>query len=116
MNAAQRWRLAAGGLVAIGLLAVVLRGVEWPLLLRALREARLAPLAGLLLVSVATYGLRAWRWGFLLAPLGRVPWSRLFPVTMIGFLAGLVIPRAAEVLRPYLVSRSHGIATRIVAR
>jgi len=97
--------------VAVGLLAIVLRGVEWPSLLRALREARLAPLGGLLLVSVVTYGLRAWRWGFLLEPLGRVPFARLFPVTMIGFLAGLVIPRAAEVLRPYLVSRSHGIAT-----
>jgi uncharacterized protein (TIRG00374 family) len=97
--------------LAVVLLAVVLRGVEWPALFRALRGAHLAPLAGLLLVSVATYWIRAWRWGFLLAPLGRVPLSRLFPVTMIGFLAGLVIPRAAEVLRPYLVSRSHGIPT-----
>jgi glycosyltransferase 2 family protein len=97
--------------LAIALLAVVLRGVEWPALLNALRDAHRAPLVGLLLVSVATYWIRAWRWGFLLAPLGRVPMSRLFPVTMIGFLAGLVIPRAAEVLRPYLVSRSHGIPT-----
>jgi glycosyltransferase 2 family protein len=111
LNAAQRLRLAAGGLLAVVLLAVVLRGVEWPALFRALREAHLAPLAGLLLVSVVTYWIRAWRWGFLLAPLGPVPLSRLFPVTMIGFLAGLVIPRAAEVLRPYLVSRSHGIPT-----
>ena len=111
MNATQRRRLAAGGLLAIVLLALVLRGVEWPTLLQALRDAHLAPLAGLLVVSVLTYWIRAWRWGFLLAPLGRVPLSRLFPVTMIGFLAGLVIPRAAEVLRPYLVSRSHGIPT-----
>lgn len=111
MNGTQLRRLAVGGLLAAGLLAAVLRGVEWPALLRALREAHLAPLAGLLVVSVATYWIRAWRWGFLLAPLGRVPLSRLFPVTMIGFLAGLVVPRAAEVLRPYLVSRSHGIPT-----
>jgi uncharacterized membrane protein YbhN (UPF0104 family) len=111
LNGTQLRRLAAGAVVAIVLLAVVLRGVEWPALLRALREARRAPLLGLLLVSVLTYAIRAWRWGFLLAPLGRVPFSRLFPVTMIGFLAGLVIPRAAEVLRPYLVSRSDGIPT-----
>jgi hypothetical protein len=111
LNATQRRRLAGGGLLAIVLLGLVLRGVEWPALFRALREAHLAPLAGLLVVSVATYWIRAWRWGFLLAPLGRVPLSRLFPVTMIGFLAGLVIPRAGEVLRPYLVSRSHAIPT-----
>ncbi len=111
MNATQRLRLAAGGLLGLVLLAVVLRGVEWPALFRALREAHVAPLLGLLVVTVLTYWIRAWRWGFLLAPLRRVPLSRLFPVTMIGFLAGLVIPRAAEVLRPYLVSRSHGLST-----
>jgi glycosyltransferase 2 family protein len=111
LNATQRLRLAVGGLLAIVLLALVLRGVEWPALWKALREAHVAPLVGLFLLSGVTYWIRAWRWGFLLAPLGRVPLSRLFPVTMIGFLAGLVIPRAAEVLRPYLVSRSHGIPT-----
>jgi glycosyltransferase 2 family protein len=111
LNAAQRLRLAAGGLLAIVLLAVVLRGVEWSALLSALRDAHRLPLLGLLLVSALTYWIRSWRWGFLLAPLGRVPLARLFPVTMIGFLAGLVIPRAAEVLRPYLVSRTHGIPT-----
>jgi uncharacterized protein (TIRG00374 family) len=111
LNGAQRWRLAAGGLLAVLLLALFLRGVEWPALGRALRGAEPLPLVGLLLVTVGTYLVRAWRWGYLLAPLGRVPLSRLFPATMIGFLAGLVIPRAGEVLRPYLVSRSHGIAT-----
>jgi glycosyltransferase 2 family protein len=111
LNGSQRRRLAAGAMVAIVLLALVLRGVAWPALFRALRDAHRLPLLGLLILSVAMYAIRAWRWGFLLAPLGRVPFSRLFPVTMIGFLAGLVIPRAAEVLRPYLVSRSHGIPT-----
>jgi len=111
MNGTQRWRLAAGGLLAVLLLALFLRGVEWPALARALGGARFAPLAGLLAVTVATYLVRAWRWGFLLAPLGQVPLSRLFRATMIGFLAGLVIPRAGEVLRPYLISRSHAIPT-----
>jgi uncharacterized protein (TIRG00374 family) len=111
VNGRQRWRLAAGGVLAVALLALFLRGVEWPALLRALGQARLLPLLGLVVVTVGTYAVRAWRWGHLLAPLGRVPLARLFETTMVGFLAGLFIPRAGEVLRPYLVSRSHGIPT-----
>jgi uncharacterized protein (TIRG00374 family) len=100
-----------GGLLAIGLLALFLRGVDWPHLRDALLAARPIPLLGLVLVTVLAYALRAWRWGFLLRPLGSVPFTRLFAVTILGFLAGFVIPRAGEVLRPFLVSRSHGIAT-----
>jgi hypothetical protein len=111
LKGARHWRYAVGGLLAIGLLALFLRGVDWPHLRDALLAARPAPLLGLVLVSVAAYGLRAWRWGFLLRPLGSVPFPRLFAVTILGFLAGFAIPRAGEVLRPFLVSRSHGIAT-----
>ena len=62
-------------------------------------------------MAVLTYLIRAWRWGFLLAPLARVPLLRLFSITNVGFAAGLVIPRAGEVVRPYLVARHHGLKT-----
>jgi hypothetical protein len=111
VQTSKRWRLAASAVLAVLLLALVLRGVDQGALLEALAGARLAPLLGLVAVTVATYLVRAWRWGSLLAPLGDVPLPRLFRATMVGFLAGLAIPRAAEILRPYLVSRSHGIPT-----
>lgn len=111
MKGVRPGRLAAGALVALLLLFLFLRGVEWPSLKAALLGARPWPLAGLVVATIGTYWLRAFRWGFLLKPLGQVPVSRLFPVTILGFLAGFVIPRAGEVLRPYLVSRSHGIPT-----
>jgi hypothetical protein len=111
VKGARLWRLAAGGVLAVSLLALFLRGVDWPSLRGALLAARPGPLAGLVGVTILTYAVRAWRWGFLLRPLGQVPIRRLFPVTILGFLAGFVIPRAGEVLRPFLVSRSHGIAT-----
>jgi uncharacterized protein (TIRG00374 family) len=107
----RKRQLLLGGLLATALLVLAFRGVDRAALLGALRGAHPLPLLGLVLVTVVGYLMRSWRWQYLLAPLGKVPVSRLFAVTMIGFTSGFVIPRAGEVLRPYLVSRSHGIPT-----
>jgi hypothetical protein len=107
----QRGRLLVGALLAAGLLALFFRGVDWSALGQALRGARPVPLAGLVLVTVGVYSLRAWRWGDLLAPLGRVGYADLFSATMVGFASGLLVPRAGELLRPWLVSRRHPIPT-----
>jgi len=93
------------------LLVFFFRGMDWAALGTALREARLLPLLGLVVVTLAVYSARAWRWGDLLLPLGRVPYRDLFSATMVGFASGLLIPRAGELLRPWLVSRRHPIAT-----
>jgi uncharacterized protein (TIRG00374 family) len=55
------------------------------------------------------YTVRAWRWRYLLLPLGDIPVRRLFSITVVGFMAGMLIPRAQEGLRPYLVGRRYGI-------
>lgn len=109
MSAGQRWRLLAGAGLAVLLLWLVLRGLEPGALLTALRRADPALLAASAATTLALYVVRSWRWGLLLLPLGRVPFARLFSVTVIGFMSGMVIPRAGEVLRPYLVGRAHGI-------
>lgn len=111
MRLSRPTRLALGGVLALGLLALFFRGVEWPSLLAALRTARPIHLVGIVLATLLTYALRAWRWGYLLRPLAEVPFGRLFRVTVIGFMSGLLVPRAGEVLRPYLVARRHGIRT-----
>jgi uncharacterized membrane protein YbhN (UPF0104 family) len=93
------------------LLAFFFRGVDWAALGGALRDARVLPLIGLVLVTIAVYSARAWRWGDLLQPLGRVGFADLFSATMVGFASALLIPRAAEFVRPWLVSRRHPIPT-----
>jgi uncharacterized protein (TIRG00374 family) len=118
----QRGRLLVGALLAVLLLAVVFRGTDWAALGQALRQARPVPLLGLILMTVVIYALRAWRWGLLLAPLGRVRFKDLFSATFVGFASGLLIPRAQEIMRPWLVSRrypiplSAGFATVILER
>jgi uncharacterized protein (TIRG00374 family) len=104
-------RLAAGGLLALALLALFFRGVDWAALAIAFRSADPWLLAAVVGATVVTYVARAWRWGYLLAPLARVPFLRLFSATVVGFMTGLLVPRAAEVVRPYLIARHHSLAT-----
>jgi uncharacterized protein (TIRG00374 family) len=118
----QWGRLLVGALLAVALLALFFRGMDWSALGHALRDAHPVPLAGVILVTIAVYAARAWRWGDLLAPLGRVRYPDLFSATMVGFASGLLVPRAGELLRPWLVSRrypipaSAGFATIILER
>jgi glycosyltransferase 2 family protein len=104
-------RLLAGGILALGLLGLFFRGVDWTALRAAFRSADPWFLAGVVVATLVTYVARAWRWGYLLAPLARVPFLRLFSVTLVGFMSGLIVPRAGEVVRPYLVARHHALKT-----
>jgi uncharacterized protein (TIRG00374 family) len=107
----QRGRLLLGVLLALALLTFFFRGIDWNALGQALRGARPLPLVGVVAVTVGVYSVRAWRWGDLLAPLGRVGYPDLFSATMVGFASGLLVPRAGELLRPWLVSRRYPIPT-----
>jgi uncharacterized protein (TIRG00374 family) len=101
--------VGVGLALAAVLLYLFLRGVDWPSLREAFSRARPAWLAAVVLASVATYAIRAWRWGRLLRPLTASTFRPLFSATLVGFLSGFVVPRAGEVLRPYLVARRYGV-------
>lgn len=107
----QRSRLLLGAAAAALLLAVFFRGIDWEDLAHSLETAHPGYLAGIVLVTLAVYAVRAWRWGYLLAPLGRVRFPDLFSATMVGFASALLIPRAGEIVRPWLVSRRYPITT-----
>lgn len=113
-SGARTRRLLLGAVLAVVLLFFFFRGIDGAALARAFRSANPLLLAGVVLATLATYLARSWRWGYLLAPLARVPFGRLFSITIIGFMAGLIIPRAGEVLRPYLVARRYALSTSAV--
>lgn len=100
-------RLAVGFLVAAVLLFFFFKGVHWGEIFDAFKRANPWLLAGTIVTTILTYLLRAWRWGYLLAPLAAVPLRHLVSATFVGFMSGLLIPRAGEVVRPYLVARRH---------
>lgn len=103
------FRLALGILLAALLLGLATRGVDSGALLSAMTHAQPLPLVLVVVLTVLMYVVRAMRWRLLLPPLQKAPILDLFGITNIGFMAGLFIPRAGEVLRPYLASRRYGV-------
>lgn len=101
-------KIVASLLVTIVCVAYVLRGVDRGAVLTEL--GRLTPLAvGMYAVTLAlTHAFRAWRWEFLLRPLGvSIPLGRLLPISSVGFMAILALPlRLGELVRPYFVARA----------
>lgn len=93
-------------LLTIGLLAFFFRGVNPAEVWERTREADGRLLAAGVFVTLMTYGLRAFRWQYLLAPIGPTRFRVAFETTVIGFAASFLLPaRAGEVLRPYLLAR-----------
>jgi uncharacterized membrane protein YbhN (UPF0104 family) len=97
--------------LALGLVAIFLRNADLARVADAMRSARIDLLAVAVLLTLATYVVRAERWQYLLEPLGRTRFSVAFRTTVIGFAASSVLPaRVGEVLRPYLLARREGLS------
>ena len=103
------FRLSLGAFLAVLLLWLATRGVDPHALIAAMAHAKPLPLILVVALTVLMYFIRAMRWRLLLPALRKAPIFDLFAITNIGFMAGLVIPRAGEVLRPYLASRRYGV-------
>jgi glycosyltransferase 2 family protein len=102
----SRLRAAIVLLVTVGLLAFFLRGVNLQDVWEKTREADAGLLALGVCVTLTTYALRAFRWQYLLAPIGPTRFSTAYQTTVIGFMASFLLPaRPGEVLRPYLLAR-----------
>jgi hypothetical protein len=75
----------------------------------AVEIARARPewLALSLATMFANLAIRAFRWQYLLEPLGHTTFGRAFRATAVGFAANSVLPaRAGEVIRPYFLART----------
>jgi glycosyltransferase 2 family protein len=97
-------------LLTLGLLWFFFRNADMPRVWAEVRHARAPLLFGAVLVTGATYVLRALRWQYLLAPIGPTHFGNAFRATVIGFAATFLLPaRAGEVIRPYLLARQEGL-------
>jgi hypothetical protein len=98
-------------LLAVGLLALFLRQADLRQVWGEVTRARLDLVLVAIAVTALTYLLRAIRWRYLLAPVGRVSLRNAFRTTVIGFAATALLPaRAGEVLRPWLLARKEGLS------
>ena len=92
--------------LAAALLGVVLYNVDLRGVAREIVHARFDWLALSLVTMFANLAIRAWRWQYLLEPLGATSFGNAFRATAVGFAATSILPaRAGEVIRPYFLSR-----------
>jgi len=79
--------------LVVGLLALFLHNVDlWRVATEILR-ARPQWLALALLTMLLNLAIRAWRWQFLLEPLGRPTFGSAFRATAVGFAATSMLPQ-----------------------
>src|SRR5690349_17050384 len=103
-------RTAVISLLTLGLLAFFFRKADPAAVWAETRRADPQLLALATVLTALTYALRAFRWQFLLAPIGATRYSVAFAATVIGFAANSLIPgRVGEVLRPYLLARRESL-------
>jgi uncharacterized protein (TIRG00374 family) len=92
--------------VAVLLVVLFLYNVDLRGVLSAIVHAQPAWLALSLATMFANLALRAWRWRYLLEPLGGTTFANAFRATAVGFAASSILPaRAGELIRPYFLAR-----------
>jgi uncharacterized protein (TIRG00374 family) len=97
--------------LAVALLVWFLRHANLASVWGEVQEGRIDFLVFALLATGSTYVLRAFRWQYLLRPLGRPRFIECLKATVIGFAASTLLPaRAGEVIRPYLLAKREGFS------
>src|SRR5688572_11365557 len=107
-----RLRTIIVSVLAIALFAWFLRHANLADVWMQVRRARVELLVAGFFAVILTYIIRAYRWQFLLHPIGPTRFRTALRTTVIGFAALGVLPaRAGDVLRPYLLARQEGLST-----
>jgi uncharacterized protein (TIRG00374 family) len=96
--------------VAVGAVCVwfALRKIDIHSTVQVLQRLPMAAVALYLVTLAATHFFRAWRWEYLLRPIGvSLSMPRLLAISSVGFMAILAMPvRLGEFVRPYYVVRT----------
>ena len=99
-------------LIGIALLAFFLKDADFGSIAATLAGADGWLIALAISLIMVSYVVRALRWRYLLAPLGRARLFVCFETTVIGFMVNFLVPpgRLGELARPYLLARREGLS------
>lgn len=107
----MRIKFFLGLLISALFIFLAFRGIDYPLMLAALRHANYWWLLPSVLAMFFSHWLRAVRWRYFMEPIKRVDTPALFAATMIGYYGNNVFPlRAGEVLRAYSIGKAAGVS------
>lgn len=119
----MRRKAIIGTIISVVFLWLAMRKVEFDQLVSVVSGAKWEWLIPNIILVVGVMWLRAWRWQMILKPVGKVPYSRVYSSTMIGFMVNNVLPaRLGEIARAVSLgikanlSRSATLATIVVER
>lgn len=105
------WLNILGALVTVICLFFAFKGIDFANTVTALREANYWWSIPVVLVSVFSIWLRAYRWRLMLEPIRHVPLGKAYSATMIGFMANNLYPaRLGEIVRAYAIGHSSGVS------
>ena len=103
-------QIIAGLLIGLFLLWFLFKDTDWQKVLQAFHNARSDWLILAFISIVLSFFIRVWRWSYIVNPVEKVPYWRLFSATQIGFLGNFVLPaRIGEVVRALVLSKSRNI-------
>jgi hypothetical protein len=105
----KRWQMSLGLLLSCVALAVIMRGIHWGELARAMAQANYWWLLPFVLFETLSLWARAMRWRVLLEE--KIGAGRLFWITNISYYLSNVLPlRIGELARVYLATRGSDVS------
>ncbi len=105
----KRWQITLGFLLSVMALAVILKGIHWEELGRAMVQANYRWLLPFVVLETLSLWARGMRWRVLLEE--KIGGSRLFWLTNISYYLSNILPlRIGEVARVYLATRGSDVS------
>jgi glycosyltransferase 2 family protein len=105
----QYKQLIFGLTIALIALYYTLRNVSFNEILSSFREMDIVYLIPSIILLSFTYIFRAYRWQVLLGTSLKIKVGELYSPMMVGYVGNFLPARAAEILRPYLLSKKSNI-------
>jgi glycosyltransferase 2 family protein len=108
-------KYALSAVIMIAFLYWAFRGTDFPALVVSFRSVNYWWMPVMIFCLLLSNFFRAWRWRYLLDPIkSGLSLGSLFSGVMIGYFVNNLIPRAGEIVRPFVVARKHQIPTSAV--
>ena len=108
----RKLQSAALALIGLVLLAFFLKDADFAAIAAGFVSANGWIIAIAVSLIMVSYMVRAYRWRYLLAPIGPARLRVCFETTVIGFMVNFLVPpgRLGELARPYLLARREGLS------
>jgi uncharacterized protein (TIRG00374 family) len=116
-------RYGISGLLTLVFLYIAFKGIDVDRFLSSLAKAQYLWLLAMIPILLLSNLFRAWRWKLMMEHLkGDLSIRNAFSAVMIGYMVNGLVPRAGELVRPYVIgqlenmSKSSALATIVVER